>query len=95
MTESEVLAVLLESYADELPERARKAFEDMVGRPLSEKQRRWVFGMAESFGICVAPAQNLFSNMPEAKRRENLRQVKTLLPWERGVQKLPKRPPGG
>lgn len=94
MTEIEALDLLLERYAEDLQERTRRAFEGMVGRPLSEKQRRWVFGVAENFGICIAPSQNLFSAMPETKRRENLKQVKTLLPWERGLQKRPLKPPG-
>ena len=94
MTDAEILEKLLTKHFDELGVRAREAFSDMQGRPLSDKQRRWVYGVAESFGICVETSANLFSGMSAGRRKQDLQQVRTRFPWETGVQKRPLKPPG-
>lgn len=85
---------LVEQYKDDLNEHELKAFRGMSerARPLSEKQRVWVVEVAQRVG--VDPNRNLFSMLSTKERAAERAAVRTLLPWERGEQTLPKKPPG-
>lgn len=61
----------------------REAFRDMLeaDRPLSEKQRAWLFAVARRLGL--ESSENLFSGWSEAKKAEEKRRAaKVLLPHE-------------
>lgn len=98
MTEEtrELLRKLCTTYRDDLSEKQRAAFDSMRELPaLSEKQERWVYAIAEKFGLAVAPAKNVFSDLSEKKQQEHReRAARVQLPWERsGYAKITK-PPG-
>lgn len=96
MSPEQILQVLCAQHAEDLTSVQKKAFESMRDQEfeLTQKQIDWVYGVAEKLGICVAPARNVFSRMTPEKRAEHARNVRTKLPWERGEQTLPKKPPG-
>ena len=95
-TDEELLSRMLdEKYADALSDREREVFASMrAGSTLSAPQRNWVRSVAERLGIQVAPSRNVFSAMPEAKKKENLKHVRTQLPWERPGYVKAAKPPG-
>lgn len=69
--------------------RAFEAFSEWRRRPgmqLSPKQRAWLFGVAERYGVIeAAPSENIFSQLPlkkQAEQRERAARVK--MPWEKG-----------
>lgn len=92
----ELLRVLCTDYREDLSQNQRQAFDGMRDlEHLSEKQERWVYSVAERFGLAVAPASNAFSEMSEKKQREHLdRAVRVLLPWEQPGYVKPTKPPG-
>lgn len=95
-TDEELLQRMLDDkYVDLLSDKEREVFASMrAGAMLSPKQRNWVRSVAERLGIQVAPSRNEFSAMPEAKKKENLKHVRTLLPWERPGYVKAVKPPG-
>lgn len=79
-------ALLHDPYFDRLDAKQLKAFSGMKarGRSLSELQRHWVRGVAERFGIQVAPSENIFSAMdPEKQARQREAAKRIRLPWEK------------
>lgn len=59
-------ALLSELLTTDLPEVEQQAFTTMLdqlhgGRPLSERQQKWVRGFAEARGVVAEEAQNLWS----------------------------------
>lgn len=94
MTLERVLQVLLDEHYDDLDRKQQSAFTSFKNRPLTEKQIDWVYGVGEKLGVCVAPARNMFSRMPEEKQAEHAAKVTTRLPWERGEQVRALKPPG-
>lgn len=95
MTTQQLLHTLLTVYREDLTQKQLDAFESMRDRHLTEKQERWVYGVAEKLGIAVAPARNVFSAMPEKKQREYVeRASKVKLPWELPGYSKAAKPPG-
>lgn len=95
MNDEQLLEHMLRNYRDDLTPDQRRAFSSMAGlAALSDKQRKWIQGVAERLGIQVAPCANAFSSLSEKKQQEHREKVSTKLPWEKdGVQKALK-PPG-
>ncbi len=95
MTVQELLRILCTDYREDLTQNQRQAFDSMRDvENLSEKQERWVYAVAERFGLAVAPAANVFSEMPEKKRQEHLeRAARVRLPWEQPGYIKPAKPP--
>ncbi len=95
-TDEELLARMLDDkYADALSDKERAVFASMrAGAQLWPKQRNWVRSVAERLGIQVAPSRNEFSALPAAKKKENLKRVRTQLPWERPGYVKALKPPG-
>lgn len=97
MTDTQILEIVTSArYAPKLSESQREAFTDMLerGDPLSRQQRRWLYSIAESLGIEVAPAENAFSALSAAKQVEQRDLVRTKLPWERPGYVKATKPPG-
>lgn len=97
MTDAELLELITSyKYSERLSEAQREAFGEMLDRgdPLSKAQRRWLYGVAERLGIQIAPAENIFSEMPPAKRAEHSALATTKLPWERPGYVKATKPPG-
>ena len=92
----DLLRVLCTDYRDDLNQNQRQAFDGMRDlENLSQKQEQWVYAVAERFGLTVAPATNVFSEMSEKKQREHLeRAAKVKLPWEKSGYARPAKPPG-
>ena len=95
-TEEELLAHMLDDkYVDALSDKEREVFASMrAGAQLSAKQGNWVRAVAERIGIQVEPSRNVFSSMSDAKKKENLKHVRTLLPWEKPGYVKAAKPPG-
>ena len=97
MTDLDLIDAVLEADGARggLNPREREAFASMRddGRPLTDPQAAWLQTAAQRLGVVdCAPAANVFSSMSEAKRREELRSVRTRLPWEGKTKVL--KPPG-
>lgn len=104
MTDEETIRLVLErDEQNELEDKRtlhsgeRKAFRDMLARakPLSDKQRAWVYGAGNRLGLAlVAPAANVFSSLaPKVQEKERERAAAVVLPWEAPGYKKPLRPP--
>jgi len=102
-SEVEVLELLRELVALKdhdpplLTERELEAFPDMLesGRKLTPKQMEWVLIAAERLDLYAKKAENLFSGLPEQRQRaERARAAAVVLPWEKGLQSRPLKPPG-
>jgi hypothetical protein len=105
-TEAEVLELLGELVSLQnhdpplLTESEAEAFPDMLdraqsGRSLSARQMEWILGAAERLSLSSKKAENLFSSLPEQRQRaERARAAAVVLPWEKGAQTRPLKPPG-
>lgn len=85
MTDAQLLAVILDEHSEHITGAALDAFTEWHERPrtLSDKQKKWLYGVADRLGVQVAPSENIFSALPEAeqhRQRERAKAVK--LPWE-------------
>ena len=92
----EVLKTLCTQYRSDLSSKQRKAFDAFRRATfLTESQEHWVLSVAERFGLAVAPAENVFSKLPEAKREEHAQRAASVqLPWERPGYVKAAKPPG-
>lgn len=89
MTKEEraICAELLDKHADSISGAALAAFSEwkLADTTLSDKQRKWLYGVAERCGVATAPSENLFSSLsPERQAEQRARAERVKLPWERG-----------
>jgi hypothetical protein len=86
MTDLELAQAILEQHGDRITGAATRAFRQWIEREtvLTEKQQKWLYGVAERCGLIVAPAENIFSSMsPEKQAEQRARAAKVKLPWEK------------
>lgn len=77
--------LILHKHYEHLAKSALEAFTEWEehGRPLSDKQKKWLYGVAERLGLQVAPSENLFSSLsPKERARQREAAKKVKLPWE-------------
>lgn len=79
-------------WREKLSDAQLEAFEEIRERAsrasvfvLTEKQSKWVFGVAARIGLIGAePGENLFSALtPERQAEQRARAAKIRLPWEK------------
>lgn len=92
--------LLSDTHESKLTGKEREAFGEFReqledSRPLSEKQRQWLWGVGEKLGLVVRGSRNLFSCLSEEAQAEQLeRAAKVKLPWEQpGFKRVLKPPP--
>ncbi len=93
----ELLRIMCTDFRRDLSEKQRKAFDAFRRQEsLTERQEHWVLSMADRLGLAVAPAENVFSEMPEDRQREHVERAAAVrLPWERPGYVKASKPPGG
>lgn len=87
MTKEEraICTTLLNEHEESLSGAALSAFSEWRAGDftLSDKQRKWLYGVAERLGVATAPSENLFSQLSPARQAEQrARAAKVRLPWE-------------
>lgn len=76
---------LLDKHADSISGAALAAFSEwkLADTTLSDKQKKWLYGVAERLGIATAPSENLFSSLsPERQAEQRRAAARVKLPWE-------------
>jgi hypothetical protein len=83
--EREICSEILDKHADSISGAALAAFSEwkLTGTTLSDKQRKWLYGVAERLGIATAPSENIFSSLsPERQVEQRRAAARVKLPWE-------------
>lgn len=77
--------VISEQYQERITGKTFEAFTEwaLTERPLSDKQKAWLYGVAERLGLMVAPGENLFSKLSPFEQRRQREKAKAILPWEK------------
>jgi len=86
LSDHEILDVILDKHAEHITSAALEAFTEWYhsARDLTDKQKKWLYGVADRLGIQVAPSENIFSSLPPAEqRRQRERAAAVKLPWEK------------
>lgn len=86
LSDRELLVVILDEHDAKLTGAALHAFTEWRDseRTLTDKQKKWLYGVADRLGVQVAPSENIFSSLPPAEqRRQRERAAAVKLPWEK------------